>query len=62
LVIEGSETRRKFIDGVISQQDKNYLQNLIAYNKVLSQRNALLKYFASNRTFDAVNLSVYDEQ
>lgn len=62
LIIEGSETRRKFIDGVISQQDKTYLTHLIAYNKVVSQRNALLKYFALNRTFDAVNLSVYDEQ
>lgn len=62
LVIEGSDTRRKFIDGVISQQNKAYLKDLIAYNKVLSQRNALLKYFAANRTFDALNLSVYDEQ
>lgn len=62
LVTEGSDTRRKFIDGVISQQNKSYLQDLIAYNKVLSQRNALLKYFAANRTFDALNLSVYDDQ
>ncbi|MDO6744787.1 DNA replication/repair protein RecF [Tenacibaculum soleae] len=62
LIVEGSDTRRKFIDGVISQQDKNYLQGLIAYNKIISQRNALLKYFAANRTFDALNLKVYDEQ
>ncbi|MDY0779863.1 DNA replication/repair protein RecF [Tenacibaculum sp. IB213877] len=62
LIVEGSETRRKFIDEVISQQDKKYLQALIAYNKVISQRNALLKYFAANRTFDALNLKVYDEQ
>ena len=62
LVTEGSDTRRKFIDGVISQQNKVYLQDLIAYNKVLSQRNALLKYFAANRTFDALNLSIYDDQ
>ena len=62
LVTDGSDTRRKFIDGVISQQDKTYLKDLIAYNKVLSQRNALLKYFAANRTFDAVNLEVYNEQ
>ncbi|MGJ8745643.1 DNA replication/repair protein RecF [Polaribacter sp.] len=62
LVTDGSDTRRKFIDGVISQQNKSYLQDLIAYNKVLSQRNALLKYFAANRTFDALNLSVYDDQ
>ena len=61
-VTEGSDTRRKFIDGVISQQNKAYLQDLLFYNKVLSQRNALLKYFAANRTFDALNLSVYDEQ
>ncbi|MBS9774842.1 MAG: DNA replication and repair protein RecF, partial [Tenacibaculum sp.] len=62
LITEGSDTRRKFIDGVISQQDKSYLQWLISYNKVLAQRNALLKYFAANRTFDALNLKVYDEQ
>lgn len=62
LIIEGSETRRKFMDGVISQQDNTYLQNLVNYNKILAQRNALLKYFAANRTFDALNLSVYNEQ
>ena len=62
LIVEGSDTRRKFIDGVISQQDKEYLQSLIQYNKVVSQRNALLKYFAANRTFDALNLKIYDEQ
>lgn len=62
LVTEGSDTRRKFIDGVISQQNKSYLKDLLAYNKAVSQRNALLKYFASNRTFDAINLQIYDEQ
>ena len=62
LVTEGSDTRRKFIDGVISQQNKSYLNDLLEYNKVLSQRNALLKYFAANRTFDALNLEVYNEQ
>ena len=62
LVTEGSDTRRKFIDGVISQQNKNYLKDLLSYNKVLSQRNALLKYFAANRTFDSLNLEVYNEQ
>lgn len=62
LIIEGSDTRRKFVDSVISQSDKNYLQNVINYNKVLAQRNSLLKYFAANRTFDGVNLNVYNEQ
>ena len=62
LIVEGSETRRKFIDAVISQSNSKYLQNLINYNKVLAQRNSLLKYFAANRTFDALNLKVYNEQ
>ena len=62
LIIEGSDIRRKFIDNVISQSDKGYLQIIIKYNKVLAQRNSLLKYFAANRTFDALNLKVYDEQ
>ncbi|WP_179348664.1 DNA replication/repair protein RecF [Winogradskyella pacifica] len=62
LIIEGSDTRRKFIDSVISQSDKNYLTELINYNKVLSQRNALLKYFAVNNTFNNDTLSIYNEQ
>ncbi|MCM5663816.1 DNA replication/repair protein RecF [Galbibacter mesophilus] len=62
LIIEGSETRRKFIDSVISQSNKPYLQHLINYNKVLAQRNSLLKYFALNNTFNATTLEVYNEQ
>jgi len=62
LIVEGSDTRRRFMDHVISQSDKEYLQDLINYHKVLSQRNALLKYFAKNRTFNADNLGVYNTQ
>jgi DNA replication and repair protein RecF len=62
LIIEGSDTRRKFIDSVISQSDKNYLSNLIKYNKILIQRNALLKYFALNHTFNNDTLEVYNTQ
>ncbi|MFT6837144.1 MAG: DNA replication and repair protein RecF, partial [Sediminicola sp.] len=62
LIIEGSDTRRKFMDGVISQSDKTYLSSLMNYNKVLAQRNSLLKYFAANHTFDRTTLSVYNEQ
>ncbi len=62
LITDGSDIRRKFIDSVISQSDNQYLQTLIKYNKVLVQRNSLLKYFAVNRTFDVINLKVYDEQ
>src|SRR5690606_22259864 len=62
LITEGSETRRKFIDSVISQSDRTYLKFLINYNKTLVQRNSLLKYFALNNTFDSETLSIYNEQ
>jgi DNA replication and repair protein RecF len=62
LIIEGSETRRKFIDNVISQLDRTYLQQLIQYQKIISQRNALLKYFALNHVFETDTLSIYNEQ
>ncbi|MDG2431269.1 DNA replication and repair protein RecF [Flavobacterium sp.] len=62
LIVEGSETRRKFMDSVISQLDSNYLQKLIQYQKVMSQRNALLKYFALNHVFENDTLSIYNEQ
>jgi DNA replication and repair protein RecF len=62
LILEGSDTRRKFMDGVISQSDKAYLQTLIKYNKVLVQRNSLLKYFVANHTFDQNTLAIYNEQ
>ena len=62
LIIEGSETRRKFIDTVISQLDSSYLQQLIQYQKIISQRNALLKFFALNHVFEIDTLSIYNEQ
>ncbi|HOZ75573.1 MAG TPA: DNA replication and repair protein RecF [Flavobacterium sp.] len=62
LIVEGSETRRKFIDSVISQLDSTYLQELIQYQKILAQRNALLKYFALNQTFENETLSIYNER
>lgn len=62
LILEGSEVRRRFVDGVIAQSDKLYLDDLLAYNRALSQRNSLLKYFAANGRFDAEQLAIYDEQ
>ncbi len=62
LITEGSDIRRRFLDSVISQLDSDYLQMLIRYQKVISQRNALLKYFASNRIFEPETLALYDEQ
>ncbi len=43
LIVEGSEQRRKYVDSVISQYDKEYLEHLINYNKIISQRNIFLK-------------------
>tara|TARA_Y100000991_G_scaffold190785_1_gene157385 strand:+ start:3425 stop:4504 length:1080 start_codon:yes stop_codon:yes gene_type:complete len=62
LIIEGSETRRKFIDGIISQTDKEYLNNLIDYNKTLKQRNALLKMFYDNSDSIRKTIDIYDRQ
>ena len=61
IVRDGSEERRKFFDGVISQIDREYLETLIKYNKVLLQRNALLKQFAEKNYFDADLLDIYSE-
>ncbi len=43
LILDGSEERRRFVDGVISQCNREYLQRLTTYNALLKQRNALLK-------------------
>ena len=61
LISDGSESRRKFLDAMISQTDSDYLFALIQYQKTLQQRNALLKYFAKNRTFDFDSFEIYNE-
>ncbi len=60
LVTGGSEERRRFIDSVISQYDKQYLDFLIKYNQVLSQRNALLKQIAEGKAFPEEELQAWD--
>ena len=45
LVVEGSDERRRFMDGVISQYNRTYLEHLTQYNLLLKQRNALLKQY-----------------
>lgn len=62
LITEGSDTRRKFLDGVISLSNQLYLNKLMTYNRLLQQRNSLLKYFSINHKFDSDSLAVYDEQ
>ena len=46
LIDEGSDERRRFMDVVISQSDRKYLDSLTRYNALLKQRNALLKQYA----------------
>ena len=62
LIYEGSDFRRRFIDGIISQTNKNYLNSLLNYNKILIQRNALLKYFYINKKFNLEALLTYNHQ
>ena len=60
LILEGSEVRRKFMDAIISQEKKPYLNTLIQYNRALQQRNLLLKHFSKEQYFDADSLDVWD--
>jgi len=63
ILITGSgEERRKYIDSVISQYDKEYLYELIKYNKILSQRNRLLKNYVTSSYFDSDTLEIYNHQ
>lgn len=62
LIMEGSEERRRFIDNVISQTDSHYLDQLIAYNRILLNRNAFLKQIAVTRKYDPTLLEILDEQ
>lgn len=61
LILEGSETRRRFFDSIISQLDRPYLEALVLYKQALKQRNALLKTFAEKHYFDADLLATYSE-
>jgi len=62
LILGGSDERRKFMDGVISQYDQNYLDDLLKYNRALLQRNNLLKQFAADRFFDEELLDIWNSQ
>ena len=62
LILEGSEVRRKYLDSSIAQYKQSYLKVLINYNKLLKQRNALLKQFSDKGFFDQINLDIYDNK
>jgi DNA replication and repair protein RecF len=58
LISEGSDERRRFVDSVVSQYNKQYLTELIRYNKALLQRNNLLK----NNMRDELVFDIWEEQ
>ncbi len=62
LISEGSELRRKWMDGIISQFDRQYLESIQKYGKILDQRNALLKNMQEHRLFDRDAIDVWNEQ
>lgn len=59
LIADGSDERRKFVDGVISQYNNQYLNALMKYNHALKQRNALLK---DETMMDATLFEIWEEQ
>ena len=62
IINEGSDTRRKFFDITISQFDKEYLQFLIVYQKIIQQRNQLLKQYQLGEKVDLSLLQIYNNQ
>jgi DNA replication and repair protein RecF len=62
IITGSSELRRKYIDTILSQLDPAYLSDLIVYNKVLQQRNSLLKRFAEQKNWDDTLLSILNDQ
>lgn len=61
LIDGGSDERRRLVDGIISQSDRNYLYLLIRYNKALQQRNTLLRA-AEGKAIEPAMLEIWDEQ
>jgi DNA replication and repair protein RecF len=62
IITAGGEERRAFLDALLSQLDASYLANLITYNKILQQRNSLLRSFGDTRRIDEPLLEVLNEQ
>ena len=61
IIRDGSEERRKFFDGVMAQLDSKYLENLLQYNRLLLQRNSLLKQFSERNYTDDLLLDIYSD-
>ena len=61
IIRDGSEERRKFFDGVMAQLNTEYLENLLQYNRLLLQRNSLLKQFSEKNYIDDLLLDIYSD-
>lgn len=57
IINDGSAGRRKWIDGILSQTDKEYFKTLSHYQHTLEQRNAYLK---QHNRYDDSMLDYYD--
>jgi DNA replication and repair protein RecF len=62
IILDGSEERRRFLDALLSQVDPVYLQELMKYNKLLQQRNSLLKQQLETGRQEPALLEVLDHQ
>ncbi len=62
LINEGSELRRKWVDSILGQVDKEYLEHLMRYQRILLQRNAWLKMQATKPASDRVELEYYNNE
>ncbi len=62
LVLDGSDVRRRFLDGLIAQFDRAYLEALVRYNRALAQRNLLLKQLAQAGGASRSAVEPWDEQ
>jgi DNA replication and repair protein RecF len=62
LINDGSELRRKWMDSILGQTDRQYLERLVHYQRILAQRNAWLKLYTINPTADSAQLEYYDRE
>ncbi|MEZ4826179.1 MAG: DNA replication/repair protein RecF [Bacteroidia bacterium] len=62
LINGAAAERRKFLDMLISQYDPVYLRHLIAYERIISQRNAQLRLFSETGRFDREQLEIWNSQ
>lgn len=60
LINEHSELRRKWVDGILGQADRTYLEKLMHYQRILQQRNAWLKIQAYKPATDNTELDYYN--